>query len=98
MFRISKGTPGLVRQIGGKWRPHKATKDSTFDTAVRHLGAYLIFTRQRHEFMVLEKHVNGGFREQVRERQELPKYGTFNRCILGRNGRGASRRRAMRRT
>ena len=26
-----------------------------------------------------------------------PKYGTFNRCILGRNGRGANRRRDMRR-
>lgn len=97
MFHIAKGTPELVRKAGEKWRPHKATRDSLFSSAVPHRGGYLIFARGGYEFMVLSKHVNGGFREHVRSRNEYPKRGTFNRCILGRNGFGASRRRAMRR-
>lgn len=57
-----------------------------FDTATRHRGGYRIFAWR----------VNGGFREQYRP-DEFTRSGKWNRCILGRNGRRTSWRRAMRR-
>jgi hypothetical protein len=91
VFHVRKGTPGLVRRLGGKWRPHRATKDLAFPTARRHKGGHLIFARGDWEFMVLARHADGGTGQPYQYAR------TFNRCILGRNGRGASRRRALRR-
>lgn len=96
MFRIAKDTPGLVRKAGGKWHPHKATKDLVFETARPHKGGYLVFSRGSWEFMVLDRHARGGYQAPPAA-NKLNGFGTFNRCVLGRNGRGASRRRAMRR-
>ncbi len=89
---VRKGTPGLVRKVGGKWRPFKATKNTTFIAGEYrpHSGGYLIFSRKGWEFMVLERHL-------TQQKGGPTRYGTFNRSILGRNGKGANRRRMMKR-
>jgi hypothetical protein len=89
VFRITRGTPGLVRKAGGKWKPYRATKSQVFASAIPHRGGYLTFDLGGWQFMALRKHVEG---DDLR-----PGVGTFNKCILGRNGRGANRRRALRR-
>jgi hypothetical protein len=102
VYCIHKGTPGLLRQGRGPWRPHKATRDRTFAEADArpHRGGYVVFALAGYEFMLLEKHAREGYRP--RERGKSPtgrhqQFSTFNKCILGHNGRGATRRRNVRR-
>jgi hypothetical protein len=94
---IPEGTPGQVRKAGGEWRPHNATKDHRFATAIRHDGGYLVFVLGDWQFKVLGRLVLGGHQRPVTVGHDYPKSGTFNRCILGPNGRGVSRRRALKR-
>jgi hypothetical protein len=97
-FFVPKGTPGLLRTVGGKWRSYRTTKSQTFATALRHKGRYLIFTSGAYEFMALADHVGCGCPlSEGANRDPRERYGAINRCILGPNGRGASQRRAVRR-
>lgn len=79
-----------------------AKVDQTVDSHdVRdHSNGWVIVSRSGWEFMVLRKHLNGGWVEksrQLRESFSSIQYGTFNKCALGRNGKGANRRRNQRR-
>src|ERR1700730_14079204 len=103
MYFVSQGTPGFVSKGTGRWQPFKATKDLCFKEAVPHKTSYLVFVSGPWEFMVLTAHTNGGFAKMEDERRRIKEafarepYGTFNRSILGRNGRGANRRRNQKR-
>jgi hypothetical protein len=100
VFQLCQGTPGFVRRIGSdeKWRQFKATTTSPVrPNEMRKSGkdGWVILRRAGWEFMVLQKHLEEGYPLKEKSRETYQHSHTFNRCILGRNGRGANRRRAM---
>src|SRR4051812_36381592 len=99
MFFIDRGTPGLARKGNGPWKPHKAKESLLFEEGRPHTGGYLIFTRGTWQFMVLERHALYGYRPKNRKFVKVRRWtGTLNKRVLAANGRGSSRRQALRRT
>jgi hypothetical protein len=94
-LKINAGTPGFVRRAGEtKWKEHRATMDSEVSRCEVsiHKPNYSIVTKHGWEFMVLTRFLEEGW--PIKKDDRYGNRCTFNKCILGRNGRGASRRRA----
>lgn len=95
-FVIPVGTSCRVRKRGGgDCVSHVTTRPLTFDThgVASNGGLWTFVVDGEWDLHVSPRFVIGRDEKQDRTRQQ---YGTFNKSILGRNGRGASRRRNMR--
>lgn len=100
-FVIHPGVKCLVRQGEGEWVPHRTTKRLEFDRyTVADNGGRWLFRQGEWQIKVASSQVDGRGPKQKRAADATnssPGVGTFNKSILGRNGKGASRRRARRR-
>lgn len=94
MYRVDKGTMGLVKKAGGKWFVYRAKKALEFTEAESSPeGDFVRFTREGWEFAV-------PFSKAVlvlAHGEERKTFGKFNRCILGKRGKGYNQRRRTRR-
>lgn len=97
-YEVRAGTACRVRRVGGRrWRDHKTTKALTFDkyTPADNGGAW-VFVRAGWELKVPPCYVRRLDPKPPPPARQSVGFGTFNRCVLGRNGRGASRRKNQR--
>jgi hypothetical protein len=95
LFRIKAGTRCRVRKKGETdWRDYRTTKGLAFAThGVTANGGLWTFEQGGWELAVSPRLVKGRGPQPAPPQQQ---YTTFNKSILGRNGRGANRRRNMR--
>ncbi len=97
MFTIPKGTKCHVykKASGTGWQPFVTTKELTFlSHGVTDNGGRWVFDNgDGWVLKVPSCHVVG---REAKAETDADR-GTFNRCILGRNGKGANRRRNRRR-
>lgn len=100
-YVIQPGVKCLVRRDGEEWVNYRTTKRLEFTryTPTDNGGRWL-FREGEWQIKVASSQVQGRGPAQKRPTDATnsdPGVGTFNKCILGKNGRGASRRRARRR-
>lgn len=93
MYLVPRGTQVHVRVTGSPlWVSYTTTKDCHFySRATIRNGGFWVFEKDGWEMRVVPRSVVE--KKQPKSRQN---YDTFNKCILGRNGRGANRRRNRR--
>lgn len=92
MFFIPAGTKCKVKRPGAaEWVPHETTRDHEFPShGIADNGGSWVFRKAGFAMKVATCFVIG--REQ--KTQQKRSQSTFNACPFGRNGRGASRRKA----
>lgn len=96
MFRLEKGIAGQVRRRGESWKPFTTTREQTFpDKDVFEYDMLAILSKGEWEFRVLRKLIVHVLQHN-NPVEYTSRYGTFNRSVLGRNGKGASKRAKQR--
>lgn len=93
MYLVPAGTQVHVRVTGSPlWVEYVTTRDCHFysRTSVSN-GGFWVLEKDGWEMRVLPSRV---IHRPMKKKKN--NYDTFNKCILGRNGRGASRRRNRR--
>lgn len=93
-FFVRPGKPCEIRKREQtEWTPYRTTKRLTFQKAqVWAPTGQTIFATGEWELRIAGEHVMT-LETNPQRLDKLPRYSTFNKGIMGRNGKGANRRR-----
>lgn len=98
-FTVRSGVRCQVKKVGEEdWREHRTTKVLEFDRGeLVDNGGRFLFVDKGWKLRVARCFVTAkGWTKPTDATSGSPGVGTFNKSILGKNGRGSSRRRRRR--